>query len=55
MEALLDAILSTDDVVPPLDRMAEITAKIATWGLPVQRVIMMMVRPTVPRVLKPAQ
>jgi hypothetical protein len=55
MRTLVDAIFSTDEVVPALDRMAEITAKIATWGLPVQRVIMMMVRPTVPRVLKPAQ
>jgi hypothetical protein len=55
MRTLVDAIFSTDEVVPPLDRMAEIRAKIATWGLPVQRVIMMMVRPTVPRVLKPAQ
>jgi hypothetical protein len=55
MEALMDAIFSTDDVVPARERAAELTAKIATWGLPVQRVIMMMVRPTVPRVLKPAQ
>jgi len=55
MRTLVDAIFSTDDAVPALDRMAEITAKIATWGLPVRRVIMMMVRPTVPRVLKPAQ
>jgi hypothetical protein len=51
----MDAIFSTDDVVPARERAAELTAKIATWGLPVQRVIMMMVRPTVPRVLKPAQ
>jgi hypothetical protein len=54
MEALLDAILSTDDVVPGPERAAEISAKIATWGLPVLRVIMMAVRPTVPRVLKPS-
>ena len=55
MRTFVDAIFSTDDIVPGPERAAEITAKIATWGLPVVRVIMTVVRPTVPRVLKPAR
>jgi hypothetical protein len=56
MRALVDAIFSTDDIVPPgPERMAEIAKKIAARGLPVLRIIMTVVRPTIPRVLKPAR
>ena len=53
MRTLADAIFTTDDITPGPARMAEITKKIAAKGLPILRIIMTVVRPTVPRILSP--